>query len=108
MLEKTQIMFLNDGYKPYEQDDKYFMQKCIRNDAGRKRYFINVYMYDMRPFKRNRQIKDLSDFTYDAEVQFDMRLKETFNVRLLEAINPKQVENFFEKVFKNMNCVCYE
>lgn len=106
MLDKKQIMFLQDGYKPYEQDDKYFMQKCIRNDAGRKRYFINVYMYDMRPFKGN--IESLKDFTYDADVQFNMRLKETFNVKLLEVINPKQVENFFERVFKNMNCVCYE
>lgn len=106
MLDKTQIMFLNDGYAPYEVGDKYFMQKCIKNDAGRKRYFINVYMHDMRQFSKN--IEHLLDFYYDADVQFNLRLKETFNVLLLEAINPKQVESFFEKIFKNMNCICYE
>lgn len=106
MLDKTQKMFLDDGYKPYEVDNKYFMQKCIRNDAGRKKYYINVYMHDMRRWNRN--IESLKDFYYDADVQFNSRLKQTFNVLLLEAINPKQVEAFFEKIFKSMNCICYE
>ena len=100
-----QEMFLNNGYKPYEADNKYFMQKCIRNEHGKK-YFINVNMFDMRRFNKN--IESLSDFAYDADVQFNTVDEETFEVKLFEVINPKQVENFFERVWKNMTCEYYD
>ncbi len=95
--------FLDCGYKLYEQDNKEFLQKCIRDKFGKK-YFINVNIHDLRDFGNT----SLPDFLYDADVQFNTIDAETFNVRLLEAKNPEQIEKFFENVWKNLDCEYYD
>lgn len=77
-------------------------QLCVRADDGSKLYFINVYIYDHRKIGHSRvayqaecNFTDESGFSFDVVLHHDWKTIE-------------QMEGFFEKVYRNMNCKPYD
>lgn len=63
----------NAGYKRYEQSlhqSDYFYQKCFRNDAGEKIYWLNIGIYDFTKYRSDAGIG------YQAEMKLHV---ETFD-----------------------------
>lgn len=112
MTEKLNIkeQFLENGYKLYKQNGKEFLQKCIRDKFGEKKYFINLNIHDFRDLKTLtiKQNSNFPDFMYEADGQFTTKNDKVFNVELLDINNVESTEQFFENIFKCMNCKYYD
>jgi hypothetical protein len=105
--------FLKNGYTLYIQNGKEFLQKCIRDEVGNKKYFININIEDFRSLKGlyayDKQYSNFPDFLYNADCQLNTtKSGNTFNVELLTVSSVELTEQFFEEIFQKMDCRNYE
>lgn len=59
------------GYKRFQNNLKHAIcgwQKRIRNDEGRTLYFINIYQYDMTPFRSGGY--NGQDYAFEVDNQY--------------------------------------
>ncbi len=83
-------------------------QLCVRSPDIGKLYFINVYVYDKELHKSWLSIPS-GRYSYQAECQFVDENGYTFDVVLHHDWKTiEEMEGFFEKMYRNMNCVPYD
>ena len=100
---------IKEGYKPFQDilhtsKTEYMgsYQKRVTDENDTK-YFINVNIYDL-----SKIVVQKDDFSVSSEAQFHNENGETFNVEyFIDGHTIKQMEDFFEKVWKLMSKVYY-
>lgn len=107
------------GYKRFSNTHRilgdycsFGLQKRFDDEVG-KRYFITVWVYDNTAYMD--KYEGWSRWSFQPEVQFNTTLENTFDVTLHHKNNEKwgvtpvdQVEAFFLKMWKDMDCDYYE
>lgn len=108
----TNQNLLKDGYSefpPHEAIDPYAdkaYQKCIYDTGGEKAFFINFYHY---PSIDEKGIKE--SWSSNTQLQLMHRdEKRTFNINYFieNDATVKEVEDFYSKVFRSLNCINYQ
>ena len=103
MITKEQLIAA--GYKPFMQRNikeytESFYQKRFDDGKGKK-YFITIAEYDHRDYPQVPY-----DFSYEPDVQF-VTHGVTFNTTMLSPESVEQMEEFFEKMWFNLDCDYY-
>ena len=100
--------WLEAGYRecycPHQKSTPFLLQKRFRNERGDTTHFVNVWAYDWTEYRDWAG----DPVTYSAEVQFNLRGDDTFNVELLHPESPEKTEIFFARMYVAMGCVPYE
>ena len=103
------------GYKKFTTtnnviapNSKFGIQKCIYGADDKKAYFITLYFYDYKTFNNVE-----APCGWSSNVQFYINNKDdnrTFNVEYFIQNNTtiKEMEDFYAKIFKSMNCIGYD
>ena len=107
LVHNNYVKFTPD---PFHIDATCFYQKTVWDESKKaKKYFINVYGYDLSLFLSNRtKIKKL-EFCFEArfyartkreeEISFDTKLHDTER-----GLTVKEMEQWFETVWKKLGC----
>lgn len=105
----TKENLLKSGYRAYKTNIKTNNECYVESyekrfdDEKGKKYFIHYDCYDNR-----RLSKHITKIDFQAKAQFNTN-KETFNITyLINNTTIEDVEQFFEEIFKKMNCKHYE
>ena len=107
--EVTQAALKAAGYKQFTQRNIWQYtsigwQKCFRDEKGKK-YYITIAEYDNSQFPNIKEI--CGDYSFQPETQFESN-GTTFDVQMHRPDSIEQMEEFFENLWKSMNCNYYE
>lgn len=103
--------YLDAGYREWtssfwaeSKKTPYFMNKWIYGEDGIKLFGIHITWHDWTPYGDRCPQKVSAEY----DVQLNTSDGKTFNAVLLSGdYSPKDVEDFFMKMFTNMGCVPY-
>ena len=92
-----------NGYKKYSgYISEYFKslyQKCIRDENGNKKYYIDVLEWDLSELEARAGTR-LTGVRYEAKAQLECKDGNTVNIEMLSGWELEDMEKFFEKMFR--------
>lgn len=113
-MTDLQNSLIEAGYNEYITEQNHLghttnilYQKCFRNEQCSKMYYLTVYYYDNTYWKEKFGSLTVDQESLQWEAQFTLDNEEVFEV-VYGTKDIQDAEQFFEKVFQNMNCVNYE
>lgn len=88
-------------YSAMGKSTPFLLQKRFRDASGVTTHFVNVWAYDWSEYRDWHG----DDVTYMASCQFNTSGdQQTFNVELLHLEDPESTEQFFDRVYRLMEC----
>lgn len=100
-----------EGQNPWlNQADKLY-QKRIKNAKGDTLYFIDIFYYDHRRYHHPNLIEGwMPEAQFNTKTLGESKDAFCFNVRMIisEETSLKQIESFFQNIYKKMDCKPYE
>lgn len=109
MTPVTQDSLRQAGFKPFKQKglsdwtDSYWQKRF--DDTKGKKYFITIAEYDNSRFPQLLELKGKYSFAPDSQFKAN---GVTFDVQMHSPQSIEEMLDFFENMWKNMNCDYYE